>query len=365
MTLLLSLLLACQADLAHDPSFAAASQDPAGTFALRVPGPMRVGEVMPLEVTVDAAQQIRIQAAVGSPGGRPGTDVWRAVPADGVRDPSAYWEDFSAFTVNARAGVARGESTTFQILLDQEVQITQPGRYAVQLETVRIEDRALILPPVAFEVLPRDPAADAKRLEEAKKALETVKGADRLPHFHALRALGDTATLDAAIAAVQSETPDREWVVVLHTHPDPDAVEKRLVEVVTSPTGVVTAEVLEALVAVRYDRAHPRALDPEPSPAEVPQLKAFNVQRAERRDSVKQLEAEAVGEVLAALPGKTGSVSRTVEAVSKSGFATADAPWRETWLAALRAHLHETDPTFQALVLQNRWEVVSDPAAAE
>ena len=362
---LAALLLACSPDPTLHPDFRAPTREPGVQVQVAVPRSFRIGELMEVEVQVSAPQGARLDATIGGVGGRPDFDRWLVRPGATVSDPSPYWEDFGAFAMADRRAVKRGQTDRFLLPLAQELHFQEPGSYGVQLDTVRIDDRELVLPPFALEVLPRDPVADAKAFQEALAGLEAEKPADREPHFRRLQALGSSEVLDLALERIQQERSGPWWSVLLHTHPDRERVRSELERLVTQPDGVVTSALFEALVAVRYDAETPEAADPQPTPGQFPQLKAYHQEMAVRQERLHRIQSELAGEVLKAWPTKTAGRGAALEAVSRVGYRTDEAPWLEGWLAALREGLDLTSASFREEALTSRWSMLMDPSLAD
>lgn len=360
----LALLVACRPDPTLHKDFRAPTLDPPAKIEVRVPRAYRIGEVMDVQIAIEAPIGARLQGGIGGPGGRPDYDLWTVRPENTV-DPSPFWEDFAGFIVTRRSGLKRGESTTLTVPLDQEVAFTEPGTYGVQLETTRVDTTETILAPFALEVLPRDPAADQVAFEAALKGLEAERPVDREPHFRTLRALGTPAVLDRALDELQEEEVARWWTVLVHSHPDRDRAEAELVRRLEAPDQVVTPELFETLVAVRYNRATSTASPAEPPPTRVPQLKAYNKEMKARKQRRLESEEQVAAELAAVVDTKTVGRGSALEALSRVGYRVEDAAWRDAWLAALRNGLHETTELFQTDALTNRWSFVRDSAVVD
>ncbi len=344
------LFVACTPDLVHDSRFRAATQDPAVSYRLVTPEPLRLGAPLRVEVEVRTTRTLQRQGATGGAHGRPDLDRWTVAP-EALPDPSPYWEDFHRFVASARKPVQPGSPDRFPLYLDEELLFTAPGRYAVQLETARFDDTTVVLPPIEVEIAPRDPAADAAALREALAGIEHPDPKAREPHFRSLRALGTPATLTAAIEAVQEPDSPAWWVAILHTHPDRSGVRSALEKVLRDPEGGVTEALVEALVAVRYDALYDRALPRDADEAD----------RRARTESLRAVQQEVAAELVEALPVKTRNDGEALEALSRLAFSLEDAPWRDRWLDLLRTRIDRAPPTFQRHVLAARWPLLDDP----
>ena len=76
----------------------------------------------------------------GTVGGRGTFDTWTVAPADGVVDPSPWWEDQMHPPKSRNVMLTPEKPVDIEVRLDTAVRFPKPGRYAVQLTTVRGKD---------------------------------------------------------------------------------------------------------------------------------------------------------------------------------------------------------------------------------
>jgi voltage-gated potassium channel Kch len=354
------------ADPLKDPAFEPVSADPEVVLALTPDPGWRVGG--PLEATLEVtslARGARYDESVAGGRGRPHHDTWTVRPADGVRDPSRYWQDILARVDTARGGVRGGETASIDLYPQHYAQFTAPGTYAVQLATTRIDDTRYVLPPFLIQVGPRDPAADEAAFTEAMAAID---GNDRVAQQEAFRrlfALGNDATLARAAAEVVKPDADPWWATLLLAHPDEAGVERALEAILTDPAAPVTPHIVHVLSARAYDERVERPLGMRPSRDDSEAVRLFEVGVKERRERMLEIEREVAGRIVGHLAAKQEGFGETLAVVTNLAFRQDQIPWRATWMELLRTRLDELPEATLQQVLVPRWNEVAHPSTAE
>lgn len=361
---LLLLVLGCTPDPSSDPVFEPETVDPVVDVRMGEVPTWRIGAEQTVDLLVKPlASGARLQSSMGGGRGRPNLDQWVIRPSTDVRDPSPYWQDMKAYVQNARSGVRGGEEARIPLAVHQHVQLTRPGRYALQLTTDRIDDHPRVVAPFVVQVAARDPKADQQAFDAAVAGVEAAKNVpDAEPHFQVLMALGSEATLERALEEVVDPDANPWWATILHTHPDRDAVLAGMDSLLARPDVQVSLQMMNVVVAMKYNQRVSEPMGRQPPRDNQPLYEAYREGIQDRQRIISELRLEVAGDVMRLLPTKTEGRGTTLATVSDVAFTQDLVTWRAEWLQMLRAHFHEMPgPALHALLL-DYWSDVKDPA---
>lgn len=349
-------LSACGPDPLDDVSLEPAVVDETGIELLsgggRLGGPI---EVQLRYVGPDVYGKQMVVTNGGGIDGRGSWDEWTVAPADGVRDPSPYWEDQRKGGARDHVDVSPEHSETFPVRLDESVRFPAPGSYAVQLTSVRGVKRVRSK-PIRIEVgAPIDTAARAAELIEA---IGTARGDARRQAFVDLALLGDPSTIPVAVEHIGDPGTGDAWSLVLHTQPDRVATRTAVEAAMDAPATPVVAPLLETWAALCYNDTYDW---PVPLPSALnADAHRYRLERQVRAQTMKQCREQAAGRMVEKLSAKQGAALATSVSTAIDVLLDAEAPpaWADQVLGLVARALPEADPaTAQRwLTVPRYWE---------
>jgi len=276
-------ILGCQPDPLAHPDFRPASE---GDLRIELfsPEPARVGEPIELRAVISAPADRSIQhfdTMKNSLSGRGDLDIWRVRPEAGWADPSPWWQDSAPQSMlPTPTEVAPDQPLEWTVQLNDWVRFDRPGRYAVQLESLRGGKRVRSN-AVAVEVNRRDPGAAG--VADLVAAIDSTAGAAQAER---IRELAWTGTVEARELALERlASGGREavgWAVVLAMQPDAKATRKALDAALDAKDVGVSVGHVQALEALDYDAEYAHPNPPAPDGQRVGKLEEWRAGAAER-----------------------------------------------------------------------------------
>lgn len=293
-------LSACSGDPRDDPAMQPPIQGELVLTASDASGPLGGPILVPLHVEGPGIYGHReVMTHPGTVQGRGTYDSWTVAPAEGVTDPSPWWEDQMDPPKSRHLMLTPDKPVDLKVRLDASVRFPRPGTYAAQLTTIRGKDRVRSA-PVQVQVQPAgDLGARANALFEK---IDATRADEQSQAFVDLALLGAPSSIPRAIERLGHPNQGSRWSLVLHAHPDREAATRALDEAIAAPDVAVHSPMIEARTALCYNQRFERPiLLPDRSQAE---RHKQALERQVRDEAAKRCWAETAAAVADAAGSK-------------------------------------------------------------